>query len=87
MNEISIENRLTRVEEATKSAHKRINSMEKLTESVYKLAVSIENMQKEMTEYKSRLEKIEETPKKRWEVVVAALISAFVGYLIKGFLM
>ena len=56
--------RLTVVEQSTKSAHHRLDSLDKLTESV---------------------DEIEKKPNKRYETVVAAIITALVGGLIGYF--
>ena len=84
MNENDIILMLGELDSSTKSAHKRIDSIEMLTKSVYELATSVKAMQKDLTEVTERIRAMEETPKKRWDLVISAIISALVGYLVKG---
>ena len=70
-NEKELWERLTAVEQSTKSAHHRLDSLDKLTESVHIIA----------TETKA----IEKRPTKRYETVVTAIITAIVGGLIGYF--
>ena len=58
-----------------------------LTKSVYELATSVKAMQKDLTEITERIRTVEETPKRRWDLVVSALISGIVGFLLKGMFM
>ena len=76
---------LGEMEASLKSAHKRIDGIEKLTNSVYELASSIKAMQSDLKDVSQRIRVVEETPKKRWDLVCTTLISAVLGYLIKGF--
>ncbi len=87
MNENDIILMLGELESSTKSAHKRIDSIEVLTKSVYELATSVKAMQKDLTEITERIRTVEETPKRRWDLVVSALISGIVGFLLKGMFM
>lgn len=73
------------IESSIKSAHKRIDGLEKLTNSVYELASSIKVMQSDLRDISSRIKSVEETPKKRWEHFVTALITSLAG-LIMGYL-
>ena len=65
---------MARQEEQIKGLARRMDNLEKLTESVNKLAISVERLttQQQTTE-------IREKPGKRWDTVVAAVISALVG--------
>lgn len=85
MNENEIMLMLGELESSTKSAHKRIDGIEKLTNSVYELASSIKAMQLDLNDISQRIRMVEETPKKRWDLVCTTVISAIVGYLVKGF--
>ncbi|MBE7020466.1 MAG: hypothetical protein E7411_03410 [Ruminococcaceae bacterium] len=84
MNENDIILMLGELESSTKAAHKRIDSIEILTRSVYELATSVKAMQKDLCEITERIRSVEETPKKRWDIVISALISGIVGFAVKG---
>ena len=87
MNENDVMIMLGELESSTKSAHKRIDAIEKLTNSVYELASSIKAMQVDLNDISQRIRMVEETPKKRWDLVCTTVISALVGYLVKGMFM
>ena len=44
----------------------------------------MENMNKELERQGKRLDVIEDTPKKRWETIVAALIAGIVGFALNA---
>ena len=71
--------RLTALEQSSKSAHNRIDNMERLTESVYTLATETKLMREEMNDLKDRVTSIEEKPSKRWDLVVTTIITAVVS--------
>ena len=86
---------LARQEEQIKGLARRMDNLEKLTESVNTLAKSVERLtvqQKvndtEIETLTGKVNELEEKPAKRWETVVAAIISALIGagvtLLIKG---
>ena len=86
---------LVRQEEQIKGLARRMDNLEKLTESVNKLAISVERLtsQQETTETKittltGDVNEMKGKPAKRWDTVVAAIISALIGagitLLIKG---
>lgn len=77
--------RLTVVEQSTKSAHHRLDSLDKLTESVHILAVETKAMREDVSDITSRVDEIEKKPNKRYETVVTAIITALVGGLIGYF--
>ncbi len=87
MNENDIILMLGELESSTKAAHKRIDSIESLTKSVYELATAVKAMQNNLNDVTERIKTVEETPKKRWDLVCTTLISALVGYLLKGLIM
>lgn len=72
--------RVRGVEEQAKSAHKRIDDVEKLTESVYTLANETKRMREDLGDIKGRVDNIEQKPARRWELVVATVITAVVSY-------
>ena len=74
--------RLTVVEQPTKSAHHRIDTLDKLTESVHIIATETKAMREDVNDITERVDEIEKNPNKRYESVVTAVITALVGGLI-----
>ena len=72
--------RLTVVEQSTKSAHHRLDSLDRLTESVHILAT--ETKREDVSDITSRVDEIEKRPTKRYETVVGAIITVLVGAVI-----
>lgn len=86
MEEAKILEALARDSERIKALDVRMGNLEKLTESVNKLAISLERLTAQQTATEQRVsdlagdvEEIREKPAKRWDAVVAAVISALVG--------
>ena len=84
--EIECEQRLTKVEESTKSAHHRIDALEggqkeirDLALAVNTLALSVKSICEDMTEVNGRVKCIEDKPTKRWDKVIDTLIGVAVG--------
>ena len=77
--------RLTVVEQSTKSAHHRIDTLDKLTESVHIIATETKAMREDVNDITERVDEIEKKPNKRYETVVTAVITALVGGLIGYF--
>lgn len=77
--------RLTVVEQSTKSAHHRLDSLDRLTESVHILATETKAMREDVSDITSRVDEIEKRPAKRYETAVTAIITAIVGGLIGYF--
>ena len=86
---------MVRQEEQIKGLARRMDNLEKLTESVNKLAISVERLTAQQKTNDTEIEKLtgkvndlEAKPAKRWDTVIAAIISALVGagiaLLIKG---
>lgn len=65
---------------------KAVDSINQITVNVERLAISMENMTKELERQGKRLDVIEETPKKRWESIVTALVAGIVGFALNSFL-
>jgi len=93
MDELEIEQRLTKVEESTKSAHHRIAGMESmqreirdLAMSVNTLAGSLQNLVGDVSDVTCRIKDIEAKPGKRLDQVIgyimAALISGMIGFML-----
>jgi len=77
---------MARQEEQIKGLARRMDNLEKLTESVNKLAISVERLTTQQQTTETRVEtlttevtEIRDKPGKRWDTVVAAVISALVG--------
>ena len=77
---------LARQEEQIKGLARRMDNLEKLTESVNKLAISVERLTAQQATTETQVEnltaevdEIREKPAKRWDMVIAAIISALVG--------
>lgn len=86
MDEVKILEALARDNERLKSLDARMANLEKLTDSVNKLAISLERLTTQQTVTEQRVETIagdveamKEKPAKRWDAVIAAVISALVG--------
>lgn len=84
-----IAERVTRVEESAKSAHKRIDNVEsiqkniqELTVSVSSLAGSVKRLVEDMTEVKTRVSCIEGKPGKRWDIIISSILTSLVGGII-----
>ena len=93
MNEIGAA--LARQEEQIKGLARRMDNLEKLTESVNTLAKSVERLtvqqaqtDTQITTLTGDMNELKEKPAKRWDMVIAAIISALIGagitLLIKG---
>ena len=77
---------LARQEEQIKGLARRMDNLEKLTESVNSLALSVERLTNQQATTETRIstlttdvDGLKEKPAKRWETVVAAIISALIG--------
>lgn len=87
--EVDCEQRITKVEESTKSAHHRIDALEggqkeirDLALSVNTLAMSVKSLCEDMTGVSGRVQELESKPSKRWEQLIYVLVAAAVGYFI-----
>lgn len=77
---------LARQEEQIKGLCKRMDSLEKLTESVNTLAKSVERLTIQQSNADHQIEtlttdvsEIKDKPAKRWDMALAALVSALIG--------
>ena len=75
-----------RIEAEDNRQNKRIERLEegqmqisKLVTSVEVLATNIKTMSDELSKQGKRLEEIETTPRKRWETIIACIITGLVG--------
>ena len=82
-----------RIEAEDNRQNKRIERLEEgqmqiseLVASVQVLAVNVENIAKEINKQSQRLDEIEGIPKKRWETIVACVLTGLVGAAVTFFL-
>lgn len=92
--------RLVRVEESTKQAHKRIDTLEhkqeatdnkieniyELTISVKEIATEMKAMREDMAKIDDRVKSIEDKPAKRYDAIVGQVISIVVAGVVGFFL-
>ena len=78
-----------RIDEENDRQNHRISILEtgqaqinELVSSVKVLAVNMETMSKELSKQGERLTEIEGKPAKRWETVVACILTGIVGFLL-----
>ena len=91
--QISLEHRVTEVEERSKSNTHRIEKLEDLTTAINKMVVSVEKlafkqdaMHNTVTELKTDVETLKSEPAKRWKFVVEKtiyiVVAAVVGFML-----
>lgn len=85
-NEKEIWERLTYVEQSTKSAHHRIDNIEKLVESVHVLATETKAMREDMNELSERMAEVEKRPARQYDTFITAVVTAVVGVIVGYFL-
>lgn len=92
--------RLVRVEESSKQAHKRIDTLEhkqeatdnkieniyELTISVKEIATEMKAMREDMAKIDDRVKSIEDKPAKRYDAIVGQVISIVVAGVVGFFL-
>ena len=81
-----------RMEEQIKTLFKQQAEIKELTETEHKLAITLEKQQmalqsteKKVDGVKSDVDEIKAKPTKRWETIIAALITGIVGFLLAKF--
>ena len=84
--------RLVRVEESVKQAHKRLDTIEGKITNIYELATSVreiaiemKEMRKDMANIDSRVKNIEDKPAKRQDAIIGQIISLIVAAIV-GFI-
>lgn len=82
------ENRLTRVEERSKSNTHRIDKLEPIVEEIHtmsetlvEMALEMKHTNKNVEDIKDKVECMEQEPAKRWRDSTKALFNAFLGAL------
>lgn len=92
--------RLVRVEESSKQAHKRIDTLEhnientgnkieniyELTISVKEIATEMKAMREDMAKIDNRVHAIEDKPSKRYDTIVGQVISLIISAIVGFFL-
>lgn len=80
--------RLARMEQDSSSVHRRLDNLESLTESIQTIAVEMrelrvgqDSMRRTIEEMNGRVEEVEARPKKHWDVLLAAAITALVTFV------
>ena len=86
---MTTEERVTEVEQRAKSNSHRIDelasdlkNLKDLTASVKVLAARQENVESDVREIKTDVKALAEVPGKRWDVTVAAIITAIVAVIV-----
>ena len=80
------ENRLTRVEERSKSNTHRLDKLEPIVEEIHTMSETLVEMASEMKhtnknveEIKDKVDCLEQEPARRWKASTKALFNAFLG--------
>lgn len=83
----NFEGRLTKVETKVEELEKRQDNLDDLVITVKTLATREENVEADVKEIKSDVKDIVSKPAKRWDTIIASIITAIVagiiGYLLK----
>ena len=81
-----------RMEEQIKTLFKQQADIKELTETVQKLAIALEKQgmalqstEKKVDGVKADVDEIKAKPSKRWETIVAALLTGLIGFLLAKF--
>lgn len=84
--------RLARIEQDRTSIHRRLDNLESLTESIHAIAVEMREMRTTMDAMKrslddmgDRVDEVENRPRKHWDAVIVAAITAIVTFVIGRF--
>lgn len=87
--EVKYEHRFTELEESCKAAHKRIDElhtaqqdMNSLIQSVATLATNQGNMKEQLDKVSENVETIMMQPARRWDALVASIITGLVGIML-----
>lgn len=80
--------RLARLEQDATSIHRRLDNLESLTESVHTIATEVRLMRTDISDanrdvlnISDRVAEIEKTPAKRYEMVITAVVTAIIGFI------
>lgn len=87
---IEMHERVSVLEQSQKSTNRRLDNLEKLVESVHTIATETKAMRTDVNEITKRVEEIENRPRKRYDTIITALITAtisgIVGYVLGAIL-
>ena len=82
----------SRIEEQIRSIFKRLDAQDKMLESIHKLATSVELLasaqkatEKKVDGLTREVEEIKYKPAKRWDLVITALITGVMAFLLAEF--
>ena len=85
--------RLARVEESAKQAHKRMDTLENKVENIYELTTSVKElaietkaMRQDFNKMDERVKLIEEKPTKRYDNIINQIISIVVAGVVGFFI-
>ncbi len=79
MEQESILQRLTIVEQEVKSARCQIDEMKNVINSIYELTSEVKHMRTDLNKIQTDLDTVKDRPAKRYELVITTLITAFVS--------
>lgn len=85
-NEAEIRERLAVLEQDKRSVHHRLDNLEGLVESVHIIATETKAMREDVNDITQRVDEIERRPSRRYEAIIAAVITAIVGIVIGHFM-
>lgn len=82
MNEQEIYERMTWAEQSAKSAHHRIDAIADSNKKITELLVELKYMRRDLNELMERVCAVEEKPVRRYDVVVNAIITTVVAFVV-----
>lgn len=85
LDELEVEHRLSNLEQDGKSTHRRLDNLEKLVESVHTIATETKAMREDVNDLYSKVDEIESRPKKRYDTIIAAIITGVIGVVLGYF--
>lgn len=80
--ETEMRERLARIEQDSKSTHRRLDNLEKLTESVHIIATEIKAMREDVNDITGRVDEIESRDGDRWRQVVSYAVTTIIGLIL-----
>ena len=83
---IKMHERISALEQDKSSVHRRLDNLEKLVESVHVIATEMKAMRGDVNDITERVDEIEHRPKRQYDTIITASITAIIGAII-GFLL
>jgi len=80
--ETKIFERLARIEQDSKSTHRRLDNLERLTESVHIIATEIKAMREDVNDITGRVDEIENRDGEMWRRIVGYAATTIVGLIL-----